>query len=116
MDKKTKEAANIDVQIDVAVKGVKAVDDEIADLKDKLNKAQIRKAQAEDEEKRLRAIKTNAPIITAELEGKILKGTQNLDKLNEQKQTASNELGTLNANLDDINLNMGRLKSQFSQV
>lgn len=82
MDKKTKEAANIDVQIDISVKNIKGIDDEIADLKDKLNKAQIRKSQAEDEERRLRLIKTNAPIITAELEGRILKGTQNLDRLN----------------------------------
>jgi hypothetical protein len=48
LDKKTKEAANIDVQIEISVKNIKGIDDEIADLKDKLNKAQIRKSQAED--------------------------------------------------------------------
>lgn len=55
------------MQIEISVKNIKGIDEEIADLKDKLNKAQIRKSQAENEEKRLRLIKTNAPIITAEL-------------------------------------------------
>lgn len=45
-----------------------------------------------------------------------MKGTQNLDKLNEQKQGAAASLTQMNSNLDEINLNLDRTKSQFNQV
>lgn len=59
--KKKEEIQNIDILIDDSVRNVLNIDEEINDLKRRLNAAVNRKVQGEREELRLRNLKANAP-------------------------------------------------------
>lgn len=58
---------NIDADIDGAVRNIKIIDEEIIDLKARVNAAVNRKLLAEQEEQRLRSLKSNGPAVKAGL-------------------------------------------------